>query len=301
MMDGVFNIITTICWISIVLISLPINILCLIVLGKVRDVEDTTKLFLKSMTVSDILFCLLRGIPAFASAVKNTWPFGNLACLLYTIPVYAVTLANTLSLLAVNIDRCIAILYPLRYSVLMNIKKAWILVILLWSVSFVSIMSLAIISKWTASYIPYSHSCAFDFNRNQTIYEYKFIIYNTIWYYVPSLIVFLIVICFILVIGTSVHLRYKSSKSSNGQIHNRVRSVSTRAATTFFLMTLSQVLVNVPWIVNVFVDEHRFLKTFSFMMYFSGGIWNVVVYYFRNRTFKNEMNRLLFRLCISIR
>ena len=295
-MFDVFNIIATTCWMSIVLISLPINILCLIVLGKVRDIDDATKLFLKSLTVSDILHCLLRGLPAVVSAVRNKWPLGDLACLLITILLAAIILANTLALLAVNIDRCIAILYPLRYPVLVNIKKARILVVLLWSVSFVFIISLAIIFKWTASYISYAHSCGFDFQRNQTIFVS--LDYYAMCNYVPAVIIFLIVICFMLVIGTSVHLRYKSSKSSNGQIHNRVQSVSTRAATTFFLMTLSQVIVNVPWIVNFFINEHRYLKTFSVMMFLSGGIWNVIVYYFRNRAFKNEINRLLFRLCL---
>ena len=133
-MTNVFNIFATICWSLIVLISLPINNLCLIVLGKVRDIDDTTKLFLKSLTLSDILSSLLRGIPAIAAAIRNAWSFGDLACLLITIPHDTVTFANMLSLLAVNIDRCIAILYPLRYPLLVNIKNAWISVVLLWSV-----------------------------------------------------------------------------------------------------------------------------------------------------------------------
>ena len=159
-----------------------------------------------------------------------------------------------------------------------------------------SILPLAITSNWKVSYVLYEHACRFDFNINQTTYGYT--IYSVTWYYMPGMIVFLIVICFILVIGTSVHLRYNAPKTCNGHIHNRVQSVSTRAATTFFLMTLSQVLVNVPWIVNLFIKEHRFLKTFAVIMYFSGGIWNVIVYYLRNGTFKNEMDRFILRFCV---
>ena len=298
-MNKAFNIIATICWGLIVFISLPINILCLVVLGRVRDIGDTTKLFLKSLTVSDILTSLLRGIPAIAAAVRNEWPFGDLVCLLITIPHDATTFAGLLSLLAVNVDRCIAVLSPLRYPVLVDIKKARISMVLLWSVSFLSILPLAIACNWTASYVMYEHSCRFDFNRNQTTYGYTF--YSITWIYIPAVCVFLIVSCFVLVIGTSVHLRYKVSKRSNRHIHNRMQSVSTRAATTFFLMTLSQVLVNVPWIVNIFINEHMFLKTFAVIMYFSGGIWNVVIYYFRNRTFKNEMNRFIYRFCNRFR
>ena len=96
--------------------------------------------------------------------------------------------------------------------------------------------------------------------------------------------------------GTSVRFRYKASKTVNGHIHNRVESVSTRAAMTFFLMTLSQVMVNISWIVNSFIKEYTYLRSFSFMMLCTSGIWNVIIYYFRNRVFKNEMNRLVFHL-----
>ena len=158
-MVDTFDIIAIICWVLIVLTSLPINILCLIVLNKVRDIEDTTKLFLKSLTVSDILFCLLRGIPAIAAAAaRNAWPFGDLACLLITIPRDVTSYACILALLAVNVDRCIAIVYPLRYPVLVNIKKVRISVVLLWSVSLLLMISLATISEWKAPYVFYMHT-----------------------------------------------------------------------------------------------------------------------------------------------
>ena len=293
-MDGVFNIITTTCWISIVLISLPLNILCLIVLGKVRDIEDTTKLFLKSLTVADILFCLLRGIPAITAAVGNAWPFGDLTCLLIPIPRDSVLFAAFMSLLAVNIDRCIVIVYPLRYPALINVNKVWILVVLSWCTSFLLIMSLAMISKWKVSYSFYEHACHFAILRNQTTDEF-YAIYVAIWYWLPGAIVFLVIICFILVIGTSLRLRFKALKISNRHVHDRVQSHNRRAATTFFLMTLSQVAVNIPWILKTILrKEFTFFETFSSMMYTSGGIWNVIVYYLRNQAFKHELNRLLF-------
>ena len=69
-----------------VFISLSINVLRLIVLSRVRYIGDTINHFLKSLIVSDILTSLLREIPANAAAVRNVWPFGDLVCLLITIP-----------------------------------------------------------------------------------------------------------------------------------------------------------------------------------------------------------------------
>ena len=295
-MADVFNIIATICWILIVFISLPVNILCLFVLDKVRDIEDTTKLFLKSLTVADILYCLFRGIPAIGSAFGNSWPFGDLACVIINVFYYTFSHSAILLLLAVNIDRCIAIVYPLRYSSFVNINKARISVVFSWSFSFMSIIVLATVSNWKASYYCYAHICLFDIFRNQSTYEsYDIYIATFIWYWLTGAIVLLIFICFILVMGTSVCLRYKASKTRNGRIQINLLSFNTRSATTFFLMTLSHVAVNIPWIVHLFMDENKYLTTFSFMMYASGGIWNVIVYYFRNRAFKIEINRLLFR------
>ena len=293
-MADVFNIIATICWVLIVFISLPVNVLCLFVLCKVRDIEDTTKLFLKSLTVADIMFCLFRGIPAIGAAVGNSWPFGDTACIIINILTYTFAYSAMFSLFAVNIDRCIAIVYPLRYSSLININKAWISVVLSWSISFISIISLAIISNWRASYYLYAHICRFDVFRNQTSYEsYAIYTSSAVWYWLPGAVLFLIIICFISVMATSVSLRYKGR---NGRIRNNLQFFNTRSTTTFFLMTLSQVAVNIPWIVNLFINEHKYLKTFSFMMYGSSGIWNVIVYYFRNRAFKYEINRLIFHL-----
>ena len=289
-MSNGFDISLVVLYTLLVLTSLPINILCFIVLRKVRDITDTTKLLLKSLTLADILFCFFRSVPAIGAAVNNSWPFGNFLCQSLPVPRDTAYYASLLSLLAVNVDRCIAVVFPLRYPLWITYRRAQICVFAIWITS-LGILLAAGLANWHSAYVKFVHACWLNFFATETL------IMTLIWYWFPAIILSIIVICFVAVMVTS-HRALKTCPSSTiisgGNNHDR-QHMNTKAAVTLFLLSLSLLLANLPWIIVRLTNTQGYALSFSTFMCVSGGLWNVLVYYFRNRMFRNEINALLFR------
>ena len=74
------------------------------------------------------------------------------------------------------------------------------------------------------------------------------------------------------------------------------RHRDTRAAKTYFLMTLSQAVSNLPWMVAIFVGDVPDVVIFIVEILFaSAGWWDVVVYYLRNRAFRSTANKMFHK------
>lgn len=284
------HILTPICFGIIALISLPLNILCLIVLQKVTDIEDATKIFLKSLTCADIVFLLFRVVPAIGASAANSWIYGsdNMSCLFFAILAETAVYAMYLSVLAVNIDRCLSIVYPLRYTLMVSAKSARLMVVIMWLIPMMFLIFIAKLSDFHSIFKPKHQHCAIN-ATNYLVME----VYDKTFHYLIILIILAIFGCFSVVISVSCrHQRnIRGSRATVGGVgHHRVLRPNSKAAITFLLMGLSQIVANVPWIISWFMDETPdFLRYISEIFFASTIWWDVVVYYVRNRPFRRAM------------
>ena len=126
---------TTIIFALLSILAIGGNSLCLLVLRKAQHLKTSTRLFLTSLTCADLLQGLLVIFPSFV--VLIIYDFLSLKTLqnACTVKSIAYMLSNTLStgsLLCVNLDRYIAIEYPLRCGTIMTTKRARISIACIW-------------------------------------------------------------------------------------------------------------------------------------------------------------------------
>jgi hypothetical protein len=102
-------------YISIFVIALLGNgIVCYIVYASPR-MKTVTNYFIANLAVGDILmslFCVPFSF--FSTLLLQYWPFGSLLCLLVNYSQAVSVLVSAYTLVAISIDRYIAILWPLR-------------------------------------------------------------------------------------------------------------------------------------------------------------------------------------------
>lgn len=282
-------------WTTIAIISLPLNITCVFILRHTKDIEDATKTFLIALTLADLIFCCFRVVPSIGVAALNDgWPYGDACCVIQGVFVHVTLLAMCLSLLAVNAERYIAIAYPLKYPTMVGVRSARFTVVAAWFISALMLLFTWCESKWRPFYDAASQACfLYPYYTNKSPFTFK--LYMFYIFYIP----FAITVAIFALFGRILCIAHAHSRRiMAGDIPLRKRQRDTRTATTLFLMTLSQALVNVPWFIVVLIGAEKVPDAVIFtveVLFASAGWWNIVVYYFRNRAFRLTAKRIVHK------
>ena len=115
--------------------SFVFNVLCLVVLHRVRDrsLNHVTKIFMISFTLCDLFGIIFVFVPMTVSTFLNDWPFGSELCKLNGFAGTIFAFTSGIQLLALNLERYLAITYPLKWhNIYITPKKAKITVAMLW-------------------------------------------------------------------------------------------------------------------------------------------------------------------------
>ena len=118
---------------GIVFIGSVGNFLTLFVIIRYRPLHDVTGMFLANLAVADLLQSTL-GMPLIASsAFENEWVFGDTLCIISGVTNSLFCITSMLTLAAVSLDRCLAIVYPLNHHTLLTIHRARLVLIYIWA------------------------------------------------------------------------------------------------------------------------------------------------------------------------
>lgn len=130
----------------IIILSVGGNgIVCYIVF-RARRMRTVMNFFIVSLALSDILmaiFCI--PFTFLANLVFNYWPFGEVLCPIVTYLQVVTVFLSSFTLVAISLDRYIAIIYPLRRK--MTKKQAFIVIASIWVVSFLIPVPTAVTSR----------------------------------------------------------------------------------------------------------------------------------------------------------
>ena len=135
-----FNVLTASLLAITAILILAGNIFVLLILQRIKTsvYNEVTKLFMRSLTVSDLMVGIFLVIPNVGRwANGGTWPYGKYFPLVYLKVHVFVLLSGLLSLMVITIDRYMAVVYALRYPYLMNKKRAKIVIAIVWGLSLV--------------------------------------------------------------------------------------------------------------------------------------------------------------------
>ena len=277
---------------AIFVLNIFANSLSLIVFPKIRSLNPVTRVFMTSMTLSDIGIGFSYILPVLAATVQDKWPFGYTGCAVQAFTNNAFGIASFASLISVNFERFIAVTRPFRYPNLINVSRALLVTSGIWFFSLtLSALNSFIMPGRSVNYIQNMHTCATgpidptDVDKTGTLLVVLFVI-------IPlglTLAMFLRLYLF-----ARFHvIRIAAQDRAMGKKSDR------RAFTTFFIMTVCLVVGWSPH-TTLFVYENLtrenispWLGCFAQLLAFSNTIINVIIYYLRNTTFRQTAKRML--------
>ena len=173
--DGVYTfgvvILSTTLWLVTSVLVLFLNTACFMIVGKVQDFSDTTKVFLRSMTLNDLCLGIFVYVPTIGVSIQGgEWPFGDYCYFMGWISIVS-NIMSYVSVLLVTIDRYIAVVRPLRYEILLSSHRAVKIVCFSWlSVNLITFV-VFLQSNWTITYNRDVRACLFNNPSNISIYS----------------------------------------------------------------------------------------------------------------------------------
>ncbi|KAA0186015.1 hypothetical protein HAZT_HAZT011687 [Hyalella azteca] len=102
-------------------------------------------LFLSNLAVSDFLMVILCVPATFVSqVVVQHWPFGHAACVAVSYSQAVSVFVSAYSLVAISLDRYMAIIYPLRLPSGLGRHQAWVVIAIVWLMALLTCVPVAV-------------------------------------------------------------------------------------------------------------------------------------------------------------
>ena len=293
--DDWINIIGGTVWTVTTLLTLLLNSVCLILLHHVQGFKKPTIIFLKSMTISDLILGLLFYLPMVIVFIsKRNWPLGEVFCNLEAWVIRQGLPTSAFSALLVTTDRYIAIAHPLHYEEWLSPKRARIIVCFVWfTTNLYALVSMLTTENQKAKYNEYFFICTFG-----SIQTKKAVIL-LVTLSMGILLIITVMYIRILVIAQRHAAHIATHRPSiNGAIHPPIPSINRKSFTTVFIITMTLII---GWMPSVAIGLTNTTDPFGLVIILTqlplaSVSWlNVIVYYVRNQAFKQAGQDLLAR------
>ncbi|XP_033644876.1 G-protein coupled receptor 52-like [Asterias rubens] len=294
--EDAFCIFTFVLYFLTIALIMVLNPVCLVVLRHVRGIQETTKLFMMSLTLSDLCAGIFFGIPHLYYFISTSWIVSDSFCKISPYLVTALVTVNALSMVSLTIDRFLAIAYPLHYPRLMTLKRSKVMIALLWSLTIILHSALYCLPSSQSETVKEKHAilCA---THNMTQFFTSSIAG-------VSLGTILILYAYILKVARR-QARLIAAQNILGNIEGRQNipgSISTKSATTVIIITGTACLCWIPGIITSSLASQDFKVSLSVQIItttlYSSNCWlNCIIYYWRNREFKQALHNLRSSCC----
>jgi neuropeptide Y receptor len=111
-----------------------------------KRMRTVTNIFIMNLAIGDILMaCLCIPFTFVSNLILQFWPFGSVMCLVVSYAQAVSVFISAYTLIAISIDRYIAIIYPLRPR--MTKLHSKLIIIVIWIVALLTPLPTALLSK----------------------------------------------------------------------------------------------------------------------------------------------------------
>ncbi|XP_022104415.1 adenosine receptor A3-like [Acanthaster planci] len=282
------------------------NITSLVVLVSTPSFRNGHGYLLMSLSVADLLVGGVAVLSIYPSAdfqdTAYTWPYGDTVCLIAAYAGQLALINSGLALLALSIERYIAVAHPLKYASLVTKKTVSIVITVCWIVS-ASVFITILLGILPHSYAPQFYIC-------QSVYAM-----TSLLSLVPTFAA--VLPCFIIMLVTSAIVGRKlkesarrraamapaipeSSNSSGGTAQNSIKLYRTVR-----IMMIAICFHLCPFLIVRFLTifhEESVPQVISFAAYWwmiSNSLVNTVIYYIKNTKYRDRVHELAAKLVPS--
>ena len=274
------------CFIAIIaLLIISGNIFSIAVTRRVSNLAETTKIWMTSLAVYDLLIGFLATLSIAASAMDR-WPVGDLGCELFSLSSTFCFGMSILSIVCINIERFLAVTRPYKFPVWCTpsrVKKA---------VVFLALFSLAfsIAVKFMAKALP-------EYDKIKLICDYSNI--STFMHYgalfvidiVPTSTMSLI---YYRLIKISRQHEQRLNQNGNNEANN-----DNKALKTFLVVTLTFAGCYTPFFTMRVVETTSgesapdWVQFLTYWLLVSNSMFNVIIYCLFNKVFRQTAKKIL--------
>ncbi|XP_077271098.1 dopamine D2-like receptor isoform X4 [Temnothorax americanus] len=171
-------------WWALILVIVPCltlfgNVLVILAVVKERALQTVTNYFIVSLAVADLLVAVLVMPFAVYVLVNGSWSLPGFVCDFYIAMDVTCSTSSIFNLVAISIDRYIAVTQPIKYAKHKNNRRVWLTILLVWAISAAIGSPIVLGLNNTPDRIP--DQCLF--------YNTDFIIYSSLSsFYIPCII-----------------------------------------------------------------------------------------------------------------
>ncbi|XP_047369055.1 dopamine D2-like receptor isoform X3 [Vespa velutina] len=172
-------------WWALILVIVPCltlfgNVLVILAVVREKALQTVTNYFIVSLAVADLLVAVL--VMPFAVYVlvnSGSWSLPGFVCDFYIAMDVTCSTSSIFNLVAISIDRYIAVTQPIKYAKHRNNRRVWLTILLVWAISAAIGSPIVLGLNNTPNRLP--DQCLF--------YNTDFIIYSSLSsFYIPCII-----------------------------------------------------------------------------------------------------------------
>ena len=303
---SLFNMIRSVVLFILTFVVIVSNGFTLLVLRRMHHMKEATRVFLMSLTISDILlgwFCLLPSavISAIGGVDQPVFVAVHSALMMY-LP------HNDLSsVLLVNAERYIACVYPLKYSIWVTKKRSIVVVCSVWvfCASFATVYSL-VLNLGTYKNAPPVYDPRYGYCMENTVWMHPV---TAIGVKIANVVIPLCLVVYIYIRLYRISAQYQARKAEIMAVSRRqnrgndceedaLPKANHRALITFLLVTVTVVIGWFPYSVIIIIEVYTNIRVPYQIIFISQCIlycipWvNVLIYFIRNEQFQKAARKM---------
>ncbi|XP_034951886.1 dopamine D2-like receptor [Chelonus insularis] len=127
-------------WWALILVIVPCltlfgNVLVILAVVRERALQTVTNYFIVSLAIADLLVAVLVMPFAVYVLVNGTWALPAFVCDFYIAMDVTCSTSSIFNLVAISIDRYIAVTKPIKYAKHKNNRRVWMTILLVWAIS----------------------------------------------------------------------------------------------------------------------------------------------------------------------
>ena len=272
------------------------NLICLFALKRTQ-IRKPTKVLMYSLNAADLCVGIFLVFPTAVSSFVNAWLFGYSGCFITVIIGGAPYYTSNWTLLALAVERYIAVTRPLKYRLIFTVSRARLIVAFIWITSHSYEILVCGLNHFQVYFHSPTDTCwslglgASDFYIKISV---MFLIFG------PFIVFTVLYLRIFYIIRQQTFLRQRmTTYHVEGTGHFRgVSKEDMKLAKTFMIITFAFFLTAFPVTVNYIAEivtaqsSNQWVYFFTFVTSISNAWLNPMIYYVRNASFRRSVMEL---------
>ncbi|XP_015781284.1 tachykinin-like peptides receptor 99D [Tetranychus urticae] len=271
-----------------------------------KRMRTVTNYFIVNLSIADIMVSTLNVIFNFTCMLNGDWPFGTLYCKISNYIAIVSVSASVLTLMAISIDRYVAIIYPLKPR--MSKKTTVFITLAIWIIGSILSLPNILYSTTKREYFlngDYRDICFLDWPDGPATSSKFDYIYNVI----ILLVTYMVPICSMCFTYSRVGLELWGSKGIGEYTEKQVESMKSKRKIVKMMIVVF-VIFAVCWLPyhGYFLLTHHFPEMMEadyvqqiyliiYWLAMSNSMYNPIIYCWMNSRFREGFKKIFCCLC----